>query len=202
MPWGAATYRLPQDCVAITRDNLAGVESTPDVLLDGIVRRVLAQLGLHLRQPDQHFLVCETVQWSGEAIQSGAVRKEGIRERRSDEFAGVGGDVPPFVITVDGDVETEKLDEFWLIGEAKERCKVIGVVPVRVDYWQLARTKDVAVDTSSDVWQLGDPGRRSARYSIGSRSALTSPLHLQRWVPSSPSWKYRPGTPWRRPNRG
>lgn len=119
MPRGRATYRLPQDCVAITRDNLASVESTPDVLLDGIVRRVLAQLGLHLRQPGQHFLVCETVQWSGETIQSGAVRKEGIRERRSDELAGVGGDVSPFVVTVDGDVEAEKLNECWLIGEAK-----------------------------------------------------------------------------------
>ena len=147
--------------MAITRDNLAGVESTPDVLLDGIVCRVLAQLGLHLRQPGQHFLICETVQWPGEAIQSGAVRKEGIRERRSDELAGVGGDVPPFVVTVDGDVETEKLNECWLIGEAKERCKVIGVVPVRVDYRQLARTKYVAVDTSSDVWQLSDPGRQT-----------------------------------------
>jgi len=138
--------------VTVTGDNLASVESTPDVLLDGIIRRVLAQLGLHLRQPDQYFLVCKTVQRSGEAIQGGAVRKEGVRERRSDELAGVGGDVAPFVVTVDGDVEAEKVNEGWLIREAKERCKVIGVVLGRVDCWQLARTKDVAVDTPSDVW--------------------------------------------------
>jgi hypothetical protein len=188
--------------VAVTGDNLASVESTPDVLLDGFVRRVLAQLGLHLRQPGQHFLVCETVQWSGETIQSGTVRKEGIGERRADELAGVGGDVAPFVVAVDGDVEAEKLNEGRLIGEAKERCKVIGVVLGRVDCWQLARTKDVAVDASSDVWQLRDPSDRSGRYLTSSRSTLTSPLNPRRWVPSSPSWEYRPDTPWRTPNRG
>ena len=69
----------------------------------------------------------------------------------------MGGDVSPFVVTVDGDVEAEKLNECWLIGEAKERCKVVGVVFGRVNCWQLARTKDVAVDASGDVWQLGDP---------------------------------------------
>lgn len=138
--------------MAVTGDNLAAVESAPDVLLDGIVRRVLAQLGLHLRQPGQHFLVCEAMQRSGETIQGGTIRKEGIRECGSDELASVGGDVAPFVVTVDGDVEAEKLHEGWLIREAKERCKVIGVVLGRIDCWQLARTKDVAVDASSDVW--------------------------------------------------
>ena len=69
----------------------------------------------------------------------------------------MGRDVASFVITVDGDVEAEKLDKGRLIGEAKEGCKVIGVVLGRVDCWQFARTKDIAVDTPGDVWQLGDP---------------------------------------------
>jgi len=145
--------------VAITRDDLAGVESTPDVLLDSCVRRVFAQLGLHLRQPDQHFLIRETVQGPGETIQSGTVREEGIRERRADELAGVGGDVASFMVAVDGDIEAEELHEGWLVGKAKERCKVIRVVLGRVDRWQLARAKDVAVDAPSDVWQLRDPSK-------------------------------------------
>ena len=151
------THRLSQYRVAVTWDDLAAFESTPDVLLDGFIRGVLAQLRLHLRQPDQHFLVRETVQRPSETIQGGTVRKEWIRERRADELAGVGRDVTSFMITVDSDVEAEKLDEGWLLGKTKEGRKVIGVVLGRVDCWQLSRTKDVAVDAPGDVWQLGDP---------------------------------------------
>lgn len=67
--------------MAVTWDDLAGFESIPDVLLDGFICGVLAQLRLHLRQPDQHFLVRETMQRPSEAIQSGTVRKEWVRER-------------------------------------------------------------------------------------------------------------------------
>jgi hypothetical protein len=188
--------------VAITRDNLAGVEGTPDVLLDGVVGGVLAQLGLHLRQPDQHFLVRKAVQRPGEAIQRGTVREERIRECRADELAGVRGDVASLVVAVDGDVEAEELDKGGFIGEAKERREVVGVVLGRVDCGQLARAKDVAVDASRNVGQLGDPRGRSARHSTNARAMLTGPSHPRKWGPSSPSWKYPPGTPWRTPNRG
>lgn len=37
-----------EDAVAVTRDDLAGFESVPDVIFDFLVGEVVADLGLHL----------------------------------------------------------------------------------------------------------------------------------------------------------
>lgn len=52
---------LSQDSMTIARDHLAGLESGPDVILDLLVGRFFADLGLHLAKPDENLLVGETV---------------------------------------------------------------------------------------------------------------------------------------------
>ena len=67
------------------------------------------------------------------------------------------GDIATFVVAVDGDVETEKLNELFLLGESKEIGKVPGVILLSVNRWELSSTVDIAVDAASNVRELGDP---------------------------------------------
>jgi hypothetical protein len=70
LPLGCvARIGLSQDCMAVTWDNLATIESGPHVFLDRIVTSIDTYLQLHLSQPDKHFLVGETVQWASKPIQ-------------------------------------------------------------------------------------------------------------------------------------
>lgn len=59
---------LPQYGVSVSRDNLSALQGGPDVLLDGLVAGVFADLVLHLGKPDEDFLVSETVKRSGKAV--------------------------------------------------------------------------------------------------------------------------------------
>lgn len=52
-----ARIGLTKDGVAIARNNLAGVQGGPEVILDGLVAEVVANALLHLSEPVEHFLV-------------------------------------------------------------------------------------------------------------------------------------------------
>lgn len=49
---------LTQDSVTVSGNNLASVESGPQVVLDGLVTEVVTNGSLHLCEPVKHFLVC------------------------------------------------------------------------------------------------------------------------------------------------
>ena len=90
---------LTKDSMAIARNDLATFEGRPDVLLHGVVGRVLAELGLHLAQPEEDLLVGEAVERAGETVQGSTEGEEGVGEGRADELAGVGGDIATLVVT-------------------------------------------------------------------------------------------------------
>ena len=46
--------------MSVAGNDLAGVQSRPNVLLDSLVRRLLANLTDHLLQPEEHFLISQT----------------------------------------------------------------------------------------------------------------------------------------------
>ena len=48
---------LTKDGVTVTGDDLTGVEGRPQVVLDGLVAKVVADGRLHLGEPVEHFLV-------------------------------------------------------------------------------------------------------------------------------------------------
>lgn len=95
---GVARVGLAEDSMAVAGHDLATLEGRPDVLADGLVRGVGANLGLHLAQPKEHLLVCKTMERAGETVQGGAKREEGVREGGADKLAGVRGDIATFVV--------------------------------------------------------------------------------------------------------
>ena len=96
---GVTRIGLAEDGVTVTRDDLASLQGAPDVLLDSLVGGVFANLGLHLPQPDENLLVGETMERTGQTVESGSVGKERIGESRADQLASVGRDVATFVVT-------------------------------------------------------------------------------------------------------
>ena len=201
-----ARVGLAEHRVAVAGHDLAALERRPDVLAHGVVRRVLADLGLHLAQPDEHLLVREAVEGARETVQGGAEREEGVGEGGADELAGVRRDVAALVVRVDGDVEAHELDEVGLVGEAEQVGEVVGVVLVGLDRGELAAAVDVTVDAASNGRELGNPGGMTSARLIGRKSPLrdqrTDPSHPRRWAASTPSWRYPAGRPWQTPSRG
>lgn len=154
---GVARVGLAQNGVAVAGHDLAALESRPDVLAHGVVSRVLADLRLHLTQPDEDLLVGKTVKGSSETVQRCTKGEERVRKRRADKLASVGGHITAFVIRVNGNVETQELDKLGLVSVAEELGEVVRVVLVRLDGRELAPTVDVAEDTAGDGRKLGNP---------------------------------------------
>ena len=94
-----ARVGLAEDGVTVSGHNLAALERRPDVLAHGVISRVLADLRLHLAQPEEDLLVGETVERASETVQGGTEREEGVGEGRADELAGVSGDIATLVVT-------------------------------------------------------------------------------------------------------
>lgn len=90
---------LSQDGMTITRHDLAGLESGPDVVLDLLVGRFFTDLVLHLAEPDENLLVGETVKRASKTTEGGTIGKERIRQSGTDKLAGMGGDITALMIT-------------------------------------------------------------------------------------------------------
>ena len=58
---------------------------------------------------------------------------------------------------MDSNVESKQLDEGIVLAEAEKSCQVPRIILVGVDGRKLATAIDVAVDATSDAWQLGNP---------------------------------------------
>ena len=97
---------LPQHRVAVAGDHLPGIEGRPEIVLDGLVGEVCADVRLHFEDPAEDFLGCQAVEGAGETLQAGGVAEEGVAEGGADEVGGVGGDVAAFVVAVQGEVES------------------------------------------------------------------------------------------------
>lgn len=59
---------------------------------------------------------------------------------------------------VDGDVKTEEFDKVALFSKAKDVGQIPRIILGGVDGRDLALTVDVAVDTTGNVGELGNPG--------------------------------------------
>jgi hypothetical protein len=77
---GVPGVRLAEDGVSITGHDLTTLKGRPHILPDSLVGRVLANLRLHLLEPEENFLVGKAVERASKTVQRGAERKERIRE--------------------------------------------------------------------------------------------------------------------------
>ena len=62
-------------------------------------------------------------------------------------------------LPVNGDVETEELNESRVLAKAEESGQIGRVVLVEVNGGELALTKDVSVNSAGNVGEFGDPSR-------------------------------------------
>ena len=151
---------LAEDGVAVAGDDTAGVEGVPEVLLDVLVAEVVTDDLLHLGEPVEDFLVGQTVEGTSETVETGRERQEGGAESTSDQVGGVSADVATLVVGVDGQVQTEELDEVGVLAEAELVGEVERVVLVLLDSGDLAALEDVLVDAGGDGGELGDQVHR------------------------------------------
>lgn len=142
--------------MAITGNDLARLEGRPDVLGNLLVRSFLTNLGSHLLDPSEDFLVSETVEGTGETVQGSTEGKEGVRESGTDQVTGVSGNVTTLVVRVDGDVQPHELDKVGVVTETEQGSQVGRVVFAGVNGRELAVTEDVSEDSASNVGELGN----------------------------------------------
>lgn len=71
---------LAENGVAVTGNNTTGLEGGPEVVGDVLVTKVRADLGLHLLEPLEDFLVGKTVERTGKTVKTGGEGEEGRAE--------------------------------------------------------------------------------------------------------------------------
>lgn len=151
-----AGVSLAENSVAITGHDTASVQGRPQVVGDALIAQVVANRLLHLSEPVQHFLVGQTVQRTSQTLETSRDGQEGRAKSTADQMGGVGRDVATLVVGVNGQVQTQKLNEVSVVAEAQLVGEVERVVFVLLNRGNLATLEDVLVNASGDSGQLGD----------------------------------------------
>jgi len=99
---------LPQDGVAVARNNTTSVQGGPEVILNGLVAEVVADSFLHLAEPVQNFLVGQSVERTSKAVQTSSKGEHRGAESRSDQVSGVSRNIT----TLLHDISVGSLDEW------------------------------------------------------------------------------------------
>jgi hypothetical protein len=153
--------------VAVPRNDTSALEDAPEVLLDLLGRRVVADGLLQTEEELEGLLVGKTMERAGKTAESSRVGKEGVREGRADKVCAkarkggqrrrlnarlrddatgsVGRDVAALVVGVESVVQSDDLDEALRLAKAD----LLGVVPrqvlVLVDGGQVLGATEVLV---------------------------------------------------------
>jgi hypothetical protein len=151
---------LSEDSMTVTGNDTASVKGVPEVLLNVLLGNVGTNLGLDLENPLKNLLVGTAVEGTSKTVKTSGKGKEGGREGRTDQVSGVGGNVTTLVISVDGEVESQKLNKLLVLTKAKHRGKVLGVIDGGAGVTELTIFEDVAVNARSNSRKLGEEVNR------------------------------------------
>jgi len=122
---GVSGISLSENSVTVARDDSTTLERVPDEVSELLIGNFVgAKVGDKLSEPDKDFLVGKTVKRSSQTVQSGGEGKVRVRKSRADQVRSVGGDVATFVIGVNGEVKSHKLNEFGII--ESDHVAVVG----------------------------------------------------------------------------
>lgn len=146
---------LSEDSMTVTGNDTASVKGIPEVLLNVLLGDVGANLGLDLENPLKNLLVGTAVEGTSKTVKTSGKGKEGGGEGGTDQVGGVGGNVTTLVISVDGEVKSQKLNKLLVLTKAKQGSKVLGVISGGVGVTELTIFEDVAVNAGSDSRELG-----------------------------------------------
>jgi len=143
--------------VSVAWDDSSGFQGVPDEIVEFFVGDVFAtEIFSELGQPDEDFLVGETVEWAGETVHGGGEGEVWIGEGGSDQVGGVGGNVATFVVGVDGEVESHELGELFVV-VSDHVGEVFGPVSVLVNNAESGTVSvQVVVDLGGNGWQFSD----------------------------------------------
>lgn len=147
---------LSEDSVTVTGNNTTSVKSVPEVLLNDLRGNLVTNRVLHLKNPLKDLLVGTAVERAGKTVETSGKRKEGGREGRANKLGGVGRDVTTLVVSVDGEVKTEKLNKLLRVTETKLGSKVLRVIGRSVGGAELTILEAVSVDAGSNGRELGN----------------------------------------------
>lgn len=151
---GVTGIGLSKNSMTVTRNDTAGIESIPEVLLNILLGDVATNLTLHLENPLKNFLVSTSMKRTGKTVKTGGKRKERRRKGRTDQVSSVGGNVTTFVISVNGKVKSQKLNKLLVLAKSKQTGKVLGVVGRSVSRTELTIFENITVDTGSNGRKL------------------------------------------------
>mmetsp|Transcript_29188 Transcript_29188/g.44939 ORF Transcript_29188/g.44939 Transcript_29188/m.44939 type:complete len:399 (+) Transcript_29188:306-1502(+) len=152
-----ARIRLSKDGVAVSGDDLFGVQSVPSEFGNGVGVDVLTlglEFGLEVLDPSQNFLVGQSVERSGKGVESGGIRQVRVTEGRSDQMGGMGRRVTSLVIGVDAEVQPHKFVERRVV--VSQHAAKVGRVIQGGILGDDAVKVDVAVNGGGNFRQLGD----------------------------------------------
>ena len=60
---------------------------------------------------------------------------------------------------MNGDIQAHEVNKGLVIAKSKQRGEIVGIIFSRVDCGEFSLTKDVAVNSTRNIGELGDPGR-------------------------------------------
>lgn len=90
---GVAGVGLAENSVSVSGNDTTRVQGRPEVLLDILIRQIVADGLLHLGEPVKNFLVGQSMERTGKPVKTGSQGEHGRGEGGSDQVGGVGGDV-------------------------------------------------------------------------------------------------------------
>lgn len=146
--------------MAVSWDNLARLESRPEVIGNSLVAKIVANGSLHLSEPVQDLLVSKTVERTSKTVETSSEREHGRAESGANQVGGVSADVSTLVVSVDGEVKSHQFNEVLVLAETKLVGEIERVVLVLLNWSNLSSLEDILVDSGSNCWKLGDQVHR------------------------------------------
>lgn len=147
---------LAKNGVTISGNHTARIEGGPQVIGDGLVTEIAPDGLLHLGEPEQDFLVGQSVQRPGQSVETCSQRQERRAQSTADQMGGVGADIATFVVTVDGQIQTHQLNKVGILAKAETIGQVEAIILILLDWGNLAILEDVAVDLGGNGRELGN----------------------------------------------
>ncbi len=151
---GVAGVGLAQNGVTVTRNDLAAVEGIPEGLLELFLGgHLAAELGHEVLGPTEDLLVCQTVQRSGQTVDTSREAVVGVGQGRSDQVGGVGGNVAGLMVGMQDEIHAG--DIVIGLGHAHHVSEVATPVEVLVGRDGGVTLILHAVNVSSDFGKTG-----------------------------------------------
>jgi len=153
VPW----VGLSEHGVSVAWHDSARFQGVPDEVVEFLVGNVLAtEILSELGEPDENFLVGETVEWTGETVHGGGEGQVWIGQGRTNQMTGMRGNVATFMIRMNGQVQPHQFSELFVV-VPDHIGEVFGPIGIWVNDSESGSVSvEVVVDLGGHGWKFGD----------------------------------------------